>query len=235
MLGSLTPDFVVEVAVSVALVMFSAIVHEVAHGFAAHLCGDDTAKEAGRLTLDPRAHLDGFGSFVLPLVMALMGWPMLAFAKPVPYNPYRLRHPRRDELIVALAGPASNIVQALAGTAVLAVVWRTVVAGYYDGAVAYEVADWTVTVVTTYIYVNLTLAFFNLIPLPPLDGSKLLLFFLKGRARQTFYQVNQYSMLILFAALYLLPRLVGVDPVDAFLDATAGNLYGALVGLVSSL
>ena len=110
-------DRLISIAVTVLLVMFSAIVHEVAHGLAAHLCGDDTAKEAGRLTLDPRAHLDPIGSVVLPVMMALLGGPVFAFAKPVPYNPYRLRKPRRDELIVALAGPASNLAQALLGTA----------------------------------------------------------------------------------------------------------------------
>ena len=112
-------DTIVSVAITVLLVMASAIVHEVAHGWAALLCGDTTARDAGRLTLDPRAHLDGFGSLLLPLVMALLGGPVFAFAKPVPYNPYRLRHPRRDELLVALAGPASNLAQALQGAVVL--------------------------------------------------------------------------------------------------------------------
>ena len=106
-------DTLISVAITVVLVMASAIVHEVAHGWVALRCGDPTAKEAGRLTLDPRAHLDGFGSVLLPLLMAFLGGPVFAFAKPVPYNPYRLRHPRRDELIVALAGPVSNIVLAV--------------------------------------------------------------------------------------------------------------------------
>ena len=106
---------IASIALTVLLVMFSAIVHEVAHGLAALACGDPTAKEHGRLTLNPAAHLDGFGSVLLPLVMALLGGPVFAFAKPVPYNPARLRNPRRDELVVALAGPASNLVQAAVG------------------------------------------------------------------------------------------------------------------------
>ena len=100
---------------SVALVMLSAIVHEVAHGWVAYKLGDPTAKQAGRLTLNPLAHLDPVGSVLLPLLMAWIGGPVFAFAKPVPYNPYNLRNPRRDEVLVALAGPASNLLQALVG------------------------------------------------------------------------------------------------------------------------
>lgn len=208
---------VVSVVVTVALVMFSAMVHEVAHGFVAHLCGDDTAKEAGRLTLDPRAHLDPLGSVVLPLMMALLGGPVFAFAKPVPYNPSRLRRPRRDELLVALAGPASNLLQALLGAMALGAL--------VGGAPAW----WMIDVLLTYISVNLVLCFFNLIPLPPLDGSKVVLYFLRGDARRRYYELQGYSMAILLAALYVLPGLLRVDPLGAYLNATAGRLYTALL------
>ncbi|WP_240307411.1 site-2 protease family protein [Thermophilibacter mediterraneus] len=222
-----TLEGLVSMVVTVALVMFSAMVHEVAHGLAAHLCGDDTAKEAGRLTLDPRAHLDPIGSVVLPLAMALMGGPVFAFARPVPYNPARLRHPRRDELIVALAGPASNLLQALVGTALVAALLSpAALAAAPDAALA------LLDVLLTYVSVNLVLCFFNLIPLPPLDGSKVVLFFLSGRARARYYELQNYSMAILLAALYLLPGLLRVDPLGAYLDATAGRLFGALIGAV---
>lgn len=222
-----TLEGLVSMVVTVALVMFSAMVHEVAHGLAAHLCGDDTAKEAGRLTLDPRAHLDPLGSVVLPLAMALMGGPVFAFARPVPYNPARLRHPRRDELIVALAGPASNLLQALVGTALVAALLSpAALAAAPDAALA------LLDVLLTYVSVNLVLCFFNLIPLPPLDGSKVVLFFLSGRARARYYELQNYSMAILLAALYLLPGLLRVDPLGAYLDATAGRLFGALIGAV---
>ncbi|WP_273396803.1 site-2 protease family protein [Thermophilibacter mediterraneus] len=222
-----TLEGLVSMVVTVALVMFSAMVHEVAHGLAAHLCGDDTAKEAGRLTLDPRAHLDPVGSVVLPLAMALMGGPVFAFARPVPYNPARLRNPRRDELIVALAGPASNLLQALVGTALVAALLSpAALAAAPDAALA------LLDVLLTYVSVNLVLCFFNLIPLPPLDGSKVVLFFLSGRARARYYELQNYSMAILLAALYLLPGLLRVDPLGAYLDATAGRLFGALIGAV---
>ncbi|MBM6676820.1 site-2 protease family protein [Olsenella uli] len=219
----------VSVAVTVLLVMASAIVHEVAHGWVALRCGDPTAKEAGRLTLDPRAHLDGFGSVVLPLVMALLGGPVFAFARPVPYNPRRLRHPRRDELLVALAGPAANLLQAGLGALVLRVAWEPLVRAALSGALPFDLAGWVVTILTTYVSVNLVLCFFNLIPLPPLDGSKVVLYFLTGEARAAYYRLEQYAMPILIVALYVLPSLLRVDPVGAYLDATAGCLYELLL------
>lgn len=218
------------IAVSVLLVMFSATVHEVAHGWAALRCGDATAKEAGRLTLDPRAHLDGFGSVALPLIMALMGGPMFAFAKPVPYNPNRLRNPRRDEVIVALAGPVSNLLQALVGTALFGMVWSSRAA--ILSVLGQAGVMWAARITTTYIYVNLTLAFFNLIPFPPLDGSKVIMPLLHGRAREEYYRIQAYAMPVLIIALYVLPSFLGVDPVGAFLDLTAGNLYDLLVQAV---
>lgn len=222
-------DRLISIAVTVLLVMFSAIVHEVAHGWAALRCGDATAKEAGRLTLDPRAHLDGFGSVLLPLVMALIGGPVFAFAKPVPYNPYRLRHPRRDELIVALAGPASNLLQALLGTLVLRLAWDPIMGAAISGGLPLEVVSLLIDVLTTYVSVNLVLCFFNLIPLPPLDGSKVVLFFLTGEARAAYYRLEQYAMPILIVALYVLPSLLRFDPLGIYLDWTAGGVYNLLL------
>lgn len=222
-------DRLISIAVTVLLVMFSAIVHEVAHGWAALRCGDATAKEAGRLTLDPRAHLDGFGSVLLPLVMALIGGPVFAFAKPVPYNPYRLRHPRRDELIVALAGPASNLLQALLGALVLRLAWDPIMGAAISGGLPLEVVSLLIDVLTTYVSVNLVLCFFNLIPLPPLDGSKVVLFFLTGEARTAYYRLEQYAMPILIVVLYVLPSLLRFDPLGVYLDWTAGGVYNLLL------
>lgn len=212
--------------------MVSAIVHEVAHGWVALRCGDTTARDAGRLTLDPRAHLDGFGSVALPLIMAIMGGPVFAFAKPVPYNPNRLAHPRRDELLVALAGPASNLLQALVGTALVALAWRWGAPAVSSGAMASSALSWVLKILSTYVSVNLVLCFFNLIPLPPLDGSKVVLFFLTGEARRKYYELQQYAMVLLIVVLYVLPTFLRVDPLGLYLDATAGSLYGLLMGLV---
>lgn len=222
----------ISIAITVTLVMLSAIVHEVAHGWAALRCGDPTAKEAGRLTLDPRAHLDGFGSVVLPLIMAFLGGPVFAFAKPVPYNPRRLRNPRRDELVVALAGPASNLLQAFLGWALLCAAYRWAIPAWTAGLLPFWLVDGAVSLLATYMSVNLVLCFFNLIPFPPLDGSKVLLFFLKGEARARFYELERYAMPVLIIVLYLLPSFLGVDPLGAYLDLTAGNVYNLLLSAV---
>ena len=134
----------------VLLVMLSTSIHEFSHAYAAHLLGDDTAKEHGRLTLNPLAHLDPVGSFLLPLIMALGNGPVFAYANPVPYNPRRLRNPGRDDALVALAGPLSNVAQALVGAAIVRIMELAHVQYVMNGDVVYALA--------LYTYVNLTLA-----------------------------------------------------------------------------
>jgi Zn-dependent protease len=144
----------------IAVIMFSAVIHEVMHGVAADKLGDKTARYAGRLTLNPLKHLDPFGSVILPTILALSNSPFLfGWALPVPYNPYNLKPGRFSEAIVAGAGPLSNLVIALLTGLLL----RT-------GAVP-EVAA---PILFTVIAVNVMLFLFNLIPIPPLDGSKIL-------------------------------------------------------------
>lgn len=217
----------VSIVISLVLVMFSATLHEVAHGFAAYKLGDPTAKMAGRLTLNPKAHLDPVGSIVLPLMMAIAGGPIFAFAKPVPYNPNNLRHPVRDEVLVALAGPACNILQALAGTVVVRILWFYV----YPAVGASLALTYAGYIFSSYVYINLVLAFFNLIPLPPLDGSAIISPLLHGQARIKYYEIQHYAMPVLLIAMYVLPMVLPVDPVGAYLDATAGRLYDVMMGL----
>lgn len=143
----------------VLILMYSAIVHEVMHGVAANWLGDPTARYAGRLTLNPIPHLDPFGSVILPIVFALSGSPVFfAWAKPVPYNPYNLRPGRFSEAIVAGAGPFINLVLALLFSAVI----RTHL---------YAPANDLFFLI---VVINVMLCIFNLIPIPPLDGSKVL-------------------------------------------------------------
>lgn len=225
-----------QITLSVLLLMVSAIIHEVAHGYVAYLCGDNTAKNAGRLTLNPAKHLDPFGSVVLPLLMAFAGNSVFAYAKPVPYNPNNLRHRKRDEVLVALAGPASNLLQALVG-AILFGLWYNYVYAHYEffatasSTIGLSLAYLLLEILARYVWVNLMLCFFNLIPLPPLDGSKVLCYFLKGDALRKYYQIQQYAMPILIIAVYLLPRL-GFDPVGMYLSFTCNNMYSILMGLI---
>ena len=142
----------------VVVIIFSAVIHEVMHGVAADKLGDKTARYAGRLTLNPIPHLDLFGSIVLPLMLAFSGSPFFfAWAKPVPYNPYNLKPGRFSEAIVAGAGPLSNIVIALLGGLVI------------RSGLAAQAND----ILFLVVVVNVMLCIFNLIPVPPLDGSKI--------------------------------------------------------------
>lgn len=228
MLSHMSNERIFITAVSVLLVMVSASLHEFGHAIAAYRLGDDTAKRAGRLTINPLAHIDRFGSVVLPLIMGLMGGPIFAFAKPVPYNPNRLRNPQRDEVLVAFAGPAANILQAVAGAILCRLLWKVAFTSIVTGGVMY----WAYQLFSIYVYVNCSLAFFNLIPLPPLDGSSIVSPLLKGKARETYYVVQHYSLPILMVLLYAIPMVLHIDPLGIYLDATAGNLADLLLGWV---
>jgi Zn-dependent protease len=150
----------------VVVIIFSAVIHEVMHGVAADKLGDPTARYAGRLTLNPIPHLDPIGSILLPLMLAFSGTPFFfAWAKPVPYNPFNLRPGRFSEAIVAGAGPLSNLGIAL----VLSLVIRS-----------FSFAPEVTAVLFLVVVVNVMLFIFNLIPIPPLDGSKILSALLPG-------------------------------------------------------
>jgi len=226
LLSNINWDYILTLATTVLLVLISTILHELAHAACANALGDATAKERGRLTLNPLAHLHPIGSVVLPLLMAVAGGPVFAFAKPVPYNPQRLRHPIRDEVLVAFAGPAANLAQAIVGAIVFRVTLGQVEAQQAASEILYQILSLS----ATYTYLNLMLMFFNLIPLPPLDGSAIISPLLRGKARVVYYEIQRYSLPILLVVLYMLPSVLHVDVVGSYIDLTAGNLTDLFLG-----
>lgn len=173
------------------------ILHEISHGVVALWFGDRTAKEAGRLTLNPIPHIDPFGSIILPAMGAITGLPVLAWAKPVPVNPSRMRHPRRDLVFVSLAGPATNLTLMVAS----ALAARTA----YQSATpvsTYQQLPLGIRVLFSFAVVNLFLGLFNLLPIPPLDGSALLERVLPEPWLPRWYQFRPYGFLVLFVLVF---------------------------------
>src|SRR3989344_1150411 len=172
----------------IAILVMSVVIHEVSHGYAAEILGDPTARLQGRLTLNPLKHLDPVGSIIVPLLTSLSGF-TCGWAKPVPYNPHNLRNQKWGELAVAGAGPLANIL--------LVIIFGLLIrfAGATFGADFANIA-------AVIIVINLVLAIFNLIPVPPLDGSKILWAFLPERFRQARESMERYSFLLVIVVIF---------------------------------
>lgn len=182
----------------IAVLIPSVILHEVMHGVAALRFGDDTAKRAGRLTLNPVAHVDLFGTILLPALLAVAGGGVIGYAKPVPVRPSRMRRPRDHGLLTSLAGPATNVVLAIAAALVL----RSVLGPENMPAAPSELL---VEILVATGLVNVVLAAFNLLPVPPLDGSALVERVLPESWLPGWHQLRRYSMILVFALVFLIP------------------------------
>lgn len=220
-------DVLIQILILLAtlvLAMVAIIIHEVSHGYVAYLLGDPTAKNAGRLTANPLAHIDLTGTVVLPLIMAIIGGPIFGYAKPVPYNPSYFQNIRKGELLVALAGPFSNLIQALVG----ALIFRLCTGPLAAIGISADILGIIATLAMLYVRVNLVLMLFNLIPLPPLDGSAIIAPFLSDKALKKYYSIQSYSMVILLIVLFLVPYVTGINPIGIYLS-WALNLFMPLL------
>jgi len=181
-----------QIGLGIAFLVISLGIHEAGHAWVANLCGDSTAKDLGRMTLNPVVHIDPVFTILVPAVLYLTSGFMFGGAKPVPVNPHRLRHPLRDMMFVALAGPISNFLLAI----VFAAIWKVLV--YVVGMSPEALAP---QVMRTATFFNLVLAIFNMIPVPPLDGSRVMAYILPSGLRETYVGLERMGMLIVIILL----------------------------------
>jgi Zn-dependent protease len=195
------------------------VFHEVAHGYVAHRLGDPTAKMLGRLSLNPIKHIDLFGTILMPAMLALAGLPVFGYAKPVPIDPRNFKNFRWGMLWTGLAGPATNLALATgAGVIVRAMNLLGLHGSAYGSAVE--------LVLYLFAEVNLVLMFFNLIPIPPFDGSRVLPVFLSDSAMRVYAQVERYGFLIILGLLWFGRGIVGM-----YFAATVDPLLRLLTGV----
>jgi Zn-dependent protease len=212
---SITLERVIFFIVAIPAIVF----HEVAHGYVANRLGDPTAKVVGRLSLNPLKHVDLFGTILMPAMLALAGLPVFGYAKPVPIDPRNFKNMRWGMLWTGLAGPATNLVLAASAGLVVRVLGVLGLTGSAYGSaltlVLYLFAD-----------INLVLMFFNLIPIPPFDGSRVLPVFLSDSAMRVYARVEQYGFFIILALLYFGQGIVG-----AYFEFTVNPLLRLFTGV----
>lgn len=172
----------------IIVLIYSAIIHEYMHGWMAERLGDNTAKDLGRLTLNPIPHIDPIGSILLPFILIASGAPFVfGWAKPVPYNPYNLRDQKYGGAKVAIAGPLANLMVAIVFGLILRFFPMSMEMSYF---------------VQIIVFINLLLMIFNLVPIPPLDGSKVIMPFLPANIQEKFMSLEQYGMFLVFAFIW---------------------------------
>ena len=193
---------IIRAAVLVIPMIVAIVFHEVSHGLAARTLGDRTAEQMGRLSLNPLKHVDPFGTLILPGMLMLAGWPVFGYAKPVPVMKNRLNNPRRDMMLVAAAGPASNLVMAGIGAVLLGLMAR-----FLPGGEQLLVTEFVAANLLMFITINVFLAVFNLLPIPPFDGGHIVEGLLPRHLAVKFGALHQKALLVMILLLVILPLI----------------------------
>jgi Zn-dependent protease len=183
--------------ISLFVVLFAITVHEASHGWAALKKGDPTAFHMGRITLNPIRHIDPVGTILLPLILIIMGAPPFGWAKPVPVNPLNLKDPRKDNLIISIAGPVSNISVAAVAFILLKLLMNLDPSLVYGRAGFSNLLSPIIQILYLTVVINIILAIFNMIPIPPLDGSGVIMGLISEEAAQKYEQIRPYGFFIL--------------------------------------
>ena len=208
-------QIMVDISLMALPLLLGVTLHEAGHAYAAFYLGDDTAKQAGRLSLNPLVHVDKVGTVIVPIAMKLLGAPfMFGWAKPVPVNVGRLKNPRRDSIIVSLAGPSANLILA-------------VIAGYLLGILhdmGYTQQDWAYMTLIYMVYLNCLLGILNLLPIPPLDGGHVLMGLLPYEQSQQIGKIAPFGFFIIIGILMLAPSVLMVPT-----QFVAGLIFGMAV------
>ena len=213
-----------KIAIMAPPLIFAIVLHEVAHGWIANKLGDHTAKDMGRLTLNPISHIDLFGTIIMPILLFVLtnGRFVFGSAKPVPINPYNFKNPKKDMALSSLAGPAVNLIMAVIFTFLL----RVVIAGL-EGHIPKVYWTWFFLPLTYMLFygvmINVVLAVLNLIPIPPLDGSRVAYWLLPDKQAALYYRLEPYGMFIILG-------LFGLGILGKMMTPIVGFLLYLLLG-----
>lgn len=225
-------DTVFQAAALIVPLIFAIVFHEVAHGWVARALGDPTAHEMKRLSLNPLRHVDPMGTIILPGFLALVKGPVIGWAKPVPVNKYRLRNPRFGMMAVAIAGPATNFIMAAIGAVLLGLI----VANHGGVPRDKDLAGFFATALIYFLQVNVFLALFNLLPIPPFDGSHVVEGLLPRAAAKSYARLRPYGLGLMIALLIVLPWAVpGLSIIQRFVLPPVEWMIGHYLALADAV